>query len=124
MELKDLKLNQMTLLELADRLKNVYLQLEHLKTNLEWSDPDYVNEKVINLNLGTRHKTRFPYGCYDPRQGWQYRYRCSSCREYVSPVKKYKATTESAGYIFICPNCRTPDFAYQYNVSQTDGARL
>lgn len=53
------------------------------------------------------------YGCFDPEFSSQYTYKCVHCGSLVTPGSYYRTTYGSPGYIFFCPVCNAPEFAYE-----------
>ena len=111
MDLKDIK----ALKKLAEALRLSTLELENLKDELVFRNASGIKDNKSSLSLKPRLRARSTYGCYDPLDRRQHKYKCASCREIVVTDKGYKATAESAGYIFICPDCKTPEFDYHYD---------
>ena len=60
------------------------------------------------------------YGCYDPRNVWEYTFRCGGCGKKISPKNGYKTTHGSPGFIFFCPEeCSHLTFAYRFDKEQS-----
>ena len=96
----------------AGKLRLLTLELENLKDDLVFHKASGIKDNESPLSLVPSCRSRSTYGCYDPLDRRQHKYKCTTCRVIVVPYKRINATTESAGYIFICPNCKTPEFAY------------
>ena len=52
------------------------------------------------------------YGCYNPKAVTHYQFKCFDCDSFVAPSRGYRTTHGSPRYIFLCPNCTHPEFAY------------
>ena len=92
------------------------LEFENLKNDLVFQYVSNIKNNEPSLNLVPSSRHRSTYGCFDPLDRRQHNYKCTHCRAIVVTDKRYIATTDSTGYIFICPDCKTTEFAYHCNM--------
>ena len=100
----------------VDELRLSILELENLKNDLVFQIASNIKNNEPSLSLVPSNRSRSTYGCFDPLDRREHSFNCTSCKIIVVSNKRYIATSGGDGYIFVCPDCKAPEFAYHYDM--------